>query len=689
MKKLLLCVGTFDAARFLALRPNFDVCWVVDDNHRRLDYLAGLFRFDPLVHFIHVETSSLDMQQFCTDQGIDQIDTLVLSFIGKDNGVPGSVYPLLRKKRVRVVECLLHGGHSGTLAAGRDLGTVVGELSRLLGARYERMDEGPRGTGAGCVKWLRKRNRSSSAGTEIVVRGAKQKQFLFNLVYFHLRDTDRHVARRGNVSVVVSAAPQEGSDLYLYLDAFGYRGKQKGFDLLFIAEPFVVLPGSYSKDIWDHFDHIFTLYDALIERDERFTKILVCRTNGWASSEQAITENMSQRERLYPVKGRQNAICMINGNKCSWVSGELYSKRTEAALWFWENSDVPFDVYGRPPFLLPNYKGGLEDGGRLPMLGRYRYNWCYENTNHPVFASGYVDKILDCLEARTIPIYLGNPFIEHYVPKECFIDFRDFGSYGAVNDYLHSITDDEYMGYIEHIDKWVSSGGLRPYSWFTVYDYLIHWYSKQTGIDFSSLVGEETSWERQPIGPQNGVTQQPLWSFDELRFRQSPFMDREDLPNTRPWESITADLNARFQRTLDLASQEKYSEALREIALCGFSFNAEHHLVCAQLMQLNGLQDAAFGQTSLALSLKPGHSYAHNQFGALLFQKNEIVRAEAEFRKAVELDGGNHLARKNLAVLLLHMGRKGEAMPLAKSVEPYFPEEVRAWNLSSELAPFP
>ena len=195
---------------------------------------------------------------------------------------------------------------------------------------------------------------------------------------------------------------------------------------------------------------------------------------------------------------------MINGNKVSWVSGELYSKRVEAALWFCSNSDIFFDVYGRPPYLLPNYKGSVDNDKRLSVLAKYRYNWCFENTDHPVFAAGFIaEKILDCLETRTVPIYLGNPNIEKYVPKECFIDFRDFGSYAAINDYLHRITEDEYMAYIENIDRWVSNGGLRPYSWQTLYNQLIHWYSTQTGIDLQSLVGEETSWERERAIPRS------------------------------------------------------------------------------------------------------------------------------------------------------------------------------------------
>ncbi len=680
--KRLLYIGSAGPAEIIAIRPGFDVCCVADTDNTRCEYLARLFGNDPKVRVIHLTPSSVCGPQFYADNGVDDVDTLVISPGDGDKSFCTALgLALLKEKAVRVVGVKVGSG------LDEEPDEFATELRTLLALHYEACVQGaePAGYDAGehaiLARWWRRADSVRTTGISLQKPAYREgKQYSFNCVYFHLRDKNWSVSRRGNVTVTVSSVPQEGCDLYLYHDAFSFRGKQAGYNLLLLAEPLVVLPGQYNGDIWDHFDHTFTFCDMPIERDRGFTKVLTWRGD-W-SEETAITEDMRERESLFPIEGRQNSICMINGNKCSWVSGELYSKRAEAALWFWDNSDVPFDVYGRPPFLLPNYKGGLEDDVRLPMLGRYRYNWCFENTDHPVFGLMHGEKILDCLETRTVPIYLGNPNIGSYIPKECFIDFRDFGSYEAVNDYLHRITEDDYMTYVEHIDRWVSSGGLRPYSWQTLYDQLTHWYSTQTGIDLRSLTGEETSWERQIIEPRNGVARQPLWTFDELRFRPSQFMDREDLLKTRPWERISAELDGRFQRTMGLASQEEYREALREMALCGFSLNAEHHLVAAQLMQLNGLPDAALVQVAVALQLDPDNSYARNQLGALYFQKNQVPRAEAEFRKAVELDAGNHLARKNLAFLLLHTGRKGEAMPLARIVEPYFPEEVRAWSLS-------
>ena len=40
---------------------------------------------------------------------------------------------------------------------------------------------------------------------------------------------------------------------------------------------------------------------------------------------------------------------------------------------------------------------------------------------------GYMtEKIWDSFKAKTVPVYWGASNIEEYVPKNCFIDYRDF-----------------------------------------------------------------------------------------------------------------------------------------------------------------------------------------------------------------------------------------------------------------------
>jgi hypothetical protein len=70
-------------------------------------------------------------------------------------------------------------------------------------------------------------------------------------------------------------------------------------------------------------------------------------------------------------------------------------------------------------------KGRLE-ASKLAVLGNYRFNICYENCENDC---GYIsEKIFDAFYGDSVPVYLGNMSIERHIPKECFVDARDFRS---------------------------------------------------------------------------------------------------------------------------------------------------------------------------------------------------------------------------------------------------------------------
>jgi hypothetical protein len=60
-------------------------------------------------------------------------------------------------------------------------------------------------------------------------------------------------------------------------------------------------------------------------------------------------------------------------------------------------------------------------------LEKYKFSICYENARD---TPGYItEKIFDCFFAGCVPIYWGANNITDHIPKECFIDKRDFEDY--------------------------------------------------------------------------------------------------------------------------------------------------------------------------------------------------------------------------------------------------------------------
>ncbi len=356
---------------------------------------------------------------------------------------------------------------------------------------------------------------------------AGQANLVINFVYGHLRQEDNRAIHNGSISIIWSTLPIEGCNIYVYHNAFSYKGKMGGADFLLMLEPVVVLPGEYDQCVWKQFDHIFGPFDALAAQGDKFHKILFPRAD--IALKNPVTKIQSQRESLYPLFGRKNAICMISGNKSSHVPSELYSKRVEAAQWFSKNSKLPFDVYGKPPFALPNYRGTIPDGEKLSVMKQYRYNLCFENTNHPLLSAGYVtEKILDCLETRTIPIYLGASNIEQYIPPQCFIDFRKFADFRELDIYLHAISEKKYKKYIADIDAFVCGGGLGKYSEAALYNDVVKVLIDEKSLDakyFSNDLGwrpglspalRRTDWKT-----SNGPT---MWTWKHLSKADSPLL---------------------------------------------------------------------------------------------------------------------------------------------------------------------
>ncbi|RLB34382.1 MAG: hypothetical protein DRH12_17510 [Deltaproteobacteria bacterium] len=289
---------------------------------------------------------------------------------------------------------------------------------------------------------------------------------LINIVYPHRRSVDSDYC--GDYTVVHSIFPIADCDMYVYQDAFAYCGKMPGVEALLMLEPYVVLPGEYDDEIWRHFDYILTFVDRLVEARGKFRKINfpVFSTR----DQQTFGEKLSPSSQT-PIEEKIVGICMINGNKSSQVDGELYSKRKEIALWFHNHSHIPFDVFGRPPFDLPNYRGIASD--KLVTLSRYRFAVCFENIYHPFWSSGYIsEKLFHCFMAETVPIYLGCYNVERYIPEDLFIDFRKFESYGELETFLTSISDREYLSYLHRTKDWIAGGGLNNYTINDLYDLL-------------------------------------------------------------------------------------------------------------------------------------------------------------------------------------------------------------------------
>ena len=288
--------------------------------------------------------------------------------------------------------------------------------------------------------------------------------------------------------------PNGKLNLYVSLGMFreykklSYR-KDVVLSALFVFESPIVEPSIYYQAalFQDYFHHVFTWSDG--DSLLRFTKRpLQSEHFFWPQSFDRIHERIWARD-------ARKFLVMINANKLPRVYWkELYTERMRAVVYFSQHNLI--DLYGvgwdepswrlgrtRIPYTLRRiYRKGLAQWHKFkpdPLLqaarlayrgkaesksdtlGNYTFAICFENS---ILKGWITEKIFDCFFAGTIPIYLGAPDIEKYIPRDCFIDMRDFPDYPSLHKYLTSLAPAEIKGYRARAREFLSSSQFEPFT---------------------------------------------------------------------------------------------------------------------------------------------------------------------------------------------------------------------------------
>lgn len=167
---------------------------------------------------------------------------------------------------------------------------------------------------------------------------------------------------------------------------------------------------------------------------------------------------------LYPFEGRRH-LCLISGyKKKSWeLTPSSYSLREQVAQFF---SDKEISVYGHgweKSNLITNkavIKGPVKS--KIETLGRYKFSICFENSFDELGAVS--EKIFDSMAAGCIPVYYGAPDIEDYVPKDCFIDYRNFENLNELSKFLCEMDQAEYIRRQECCKKYLLGDSYKEFT---------------------------------------------------------------------------------------------------------------------------------------------------------------------------------------------------------------------------------
>lgn len=232
--------------------------------------------------------------------------------------------------------------------------------------------------------------------------------------------------------------------------------------LHFIFEPPVVMREFYDKNLTKVFGKIFVMFDDLIDNQYYFK----------FHYPQPRLKMMENRPSFH-----QKKLCaMIATNKCFNHPKELYRERFKIVDFILKKRKyLDLDLFGKYWPKYPFYKGEISE--KWDVLKNYRFSFCYENMKNQF---GYItEKIFDCFVSGCVPIYWGASNITDYVPKECFIDRRNFESTEEVFNFIKNMDENEYETYLLAIQKFLSSPQAHLFS----IEYLI-----QTIVDEIKLI---------------------------------------------------------------------------------------------------------------------------------------------------------------------------------------------------------
>lgn len=202
--------------------------------------------------------------------------------------------------------------------------------------------------------------------------------------------------------------------------------------------------------------------------------------------------NFPNKIKINPLDGfsnRERFCCLISSNRALPSKDDriLYSERVKAVRWFEHNAPQDFDLYGvgwdlpaakgnligkiehrvykilskmhhSKPF--PSYRGQVVF--KNEVLSNTRFSICYENVRD---LPGYItEKIFDCFFSGCVPVYWGASNIQDYIPRDCFIDRRQFDAMSELYAFMKAMTESDFIGYQQRIADFLQSKAAYPFS---------------------------------------------------------------------------------------------------------------------------------------------------------------------------------------------------------------------------------
>ena len=242
--------------------------------------------------------------------------------------------------------------------------------------------------------------------------------------------------------------------------------------ILFNNEPPTVLP-----EVYKNIDNLFKIYDEVYfackvddsrcryfhTPEQPYNNILF---NYWNNFERKflVMINTNKNTRLY-----RRLIILTNRKRLNFQK-DLLGERIKIIEFFSRTKEI--DLYGvdwdkRLPFPYWFYESAIKKVYRGPVVSKHQklseYNFAIATEN--AITPGFIGEALfDCFYVGTVPVSLGAPDVQEYIPKKCFIDMRDFKDFAELRLFLKSLNKSQIESYKENARQFLESEQYKPFT---------------------------------------------------------------------------------------------------------------------------------------------------------------------------------------------------------------------------------
>ena len=256
--------------------------------------------------------------------------------------------------------------------------------------------------------------------------------------------------------------PRPG-DIYLTTNGYDHR-QGPFFSVSWYAESYVYLPQEYDRwsinnAKWDHRFHFNPHYYNLPKCSE-------IGIHTWWKQEIQLFEQLRQNKEIKHIFG------MVLGRKkgkkrpCDygWIRSEIVKAGKNRSFKYygtdWPQGDPN---YGGQAYIDGHRGSPLKFHDARKLMKNTKFVFALENTHDNKYSLNYItEKIWHGFLSCSVPVYLGCGNVEKVIPPDIFIDMRKFNNNPvAVMNHCEKMSNEEYQGYIDRIDKFLHGPGQQ------------------------------------------------------------------------------------------------------------------------------------------------------------------------------------------------------------------------------------